>query len=64
MPCTRSGKMLFTVERNYSAADGFLQYVMERLLSSSAPEQEDEDEELDESGDSMKLPVSRVFRIS
>ena len=32
-----------------SAADGFLQYVMERLLSSSAPEQEDEDEELDES---------------
>ena len=38
-----------------SAADGFLQYVMERLLSSSAPEQEDEDEELDESGDSMKL---------
>ena len=28
---------------------------MERLLSSSAPEQEDEDEELDESGDSMKL---------
>ena len=38
-----------------SAADGFLQYVMERLLSSSAPEQEDEDEELDESGDSIKL---------
>lgn len=38
-----------------SAADGFLKYVMERLLSSSAPEQEDEDEELDESGDSMKL---------
>ena len=29
--------------------------MMERLLSSSAPEQEDEDEELDESGDSMKL---------
>lgn len=28
---------------------------VERLLSSSAPEQEDEDEELDESGDSMKL---------
>ena len=28
-----------------SAADGFLQYVMQRLLSSSAPEQEDEDED-------------------
>ena len=38
-----------------SASDGFLQFVMERLLASSAPEQEDDEEELDESGDSMKL---------
>ncbi len=38
-----------------SAADGFLQFVIDRLLSSSAPENEDEEEELDESGDSMKL---------
>ena len=54
MPCTRSGKMLS--RWNETLCGGWiLQYVMERLLSSSAPEQEDEDEELDESGDSMKL---------
>ncbi len=38
-----------------SASDGFLQFVIERLLASNAPEQEKEEEELDESGDSMKL---------
>ncbi len=38
-----------------SAEDGFLQYMIERLFSSSAPAQEPEDEEQDETGDHMKL---------
>ena len=38
-----------------SAADGFLQFVMERLLSSSAPELEYDEDEPDESGERMKL---------
>lgn len=38
-----------------SAEDGFLQYMIERLLSSSAPTEEPEDEEQDETGDHMKL---------
>lgn len=38
-----------------SAEDGFLQYMIERLLSSSAPSEEPEDEEADEIGDHMKL---------
>lgn len=38
-----------------SAEDGFLQFMIERLLASSAPELGDEDEDADESGDEMKL---------
>ncbi|MDO5538560.1 MAG: AAA family ATPase [Eubacteriales bacterium] len=38
-----------------SAEDGFLQFMIDRLLSSCAPEEENEDEEKDESGDDMKL---------
>ncbi|MDD3184385.1 MAG: AAA family ATPase [Anaerostipes sp.] len=38
-----------------SAEDGFLQFMMERLFSSNAPEESLEDEELDEAGDDMKL---------
>lgn len=38
-----------------SAEDGFLQFMIERLLASSAPAEEGEDEEQDESGDDMKL---------
>ena len=39
-----------------SAEDGFLQYMIERLFASDAPVGElEEDEELDESGDDMKL---------
>lgn len=38
-----------------SAEDGFLQYMIERLLSSSAPEDEIEDEDAEETGDEMKL---------
>ena len=38
-----------------SAEDGFLQFMIERLLSGSAPAEENEDEDQDEAGDSMKL---------
>ena len=38
-----------------SAEDGFLQFMIERLLSSNAPMEEVEDEVQEESGDSMKL---------
>lgn len=38
-----------------SAEDGFLQFMIERLLASSAPEEGPEDEDQDESGDDMKL---------
>ncbi len=44
----RSGKL--------SAEDGFLQFMIERLFASDAPELlEEEEEELDETGDHMKL---------
>ncbi len=38
-----------------SAEDGFLQFMIDRLLASSAPSEEHEDEEPEEIGDSMKL---------
>ena len=38
-----------------SAEDGFLQFMIDRLLASSAPSEELEDEEQEETGDSMKL---------
>ena len=38
-----------------SAEDGFLQFMIERLLSSDAPSEELPDEEEEETGDSMKL---------
>lgn len=38
-----------------SAEDGFLQYMMERLFASSAPAEEPEDEDSEETGDDMKL---------
>ena len=38
-----------------SAEDGFLQFMIERLLSSNAPTEEIEDEDQDEAGDEMKL---------
>lgn len=38
-----------------SAEDGFLQFMIERLLASSAPAEEPGEEEEEESGDSMKL---------
>ena len=38
-----------------SAEDGFLQFMIERLLSSNAPTEEAVDEDKEETGDSMKL---------
>lgn len=38
-----------------SAEDGFLQFMIDRLFSSSAPEEEQREEEQEEAGDSMKL---------
>lgn len=38
-----------------SAEDGFLQFMIERLLASQAPEEELEDEDQEEVGDDMKL---------
>lgn len=38
-----------------SAEDGFLQFMIERLLASNAPEEELEDEDQEEDGDDMKL---------
>lgn len=38
-----------------SAEDGFLQYMMERLFASDAPEEELPDDDEDEAGDNMKL---------
>lgn len=38
-----------------SAEDGFLQFMIDRLLSCNAPEEEIEDDDHDEVGDSMKL---------
>ena len=38
-----------------SAEDGFLQFMIERLLASSAPEPEQEEEDEEEAGDEMKL---------
>ncbi len=38
-----------------SAEDGFLQFMIERLLSSNAPDEEVWDEDKEETGDSMKL---------
>lgn len=38
-----------------SAEDGFLQFMIDRLLKSSMPEEAIDDEDLDETGDDMKL---------
>ena len=38
-----------------SAEDGFLQYMIERLLAGEAPSLEEEDEDQEETGDEMKL---------
>ena len=41
--------------KKLSAEDGFLQFMIERLLASNAPAEETDDEDQEEDGDSMKL---------
>lgn len=48
-------EMAFGGADKLSAEDGFLQFMIERLLSSHAPEEEVLDEDKEETGDSMKL---------
>ena len=48
-------EMAFGGGQKLSAEDGFLQFMIERLLSSDAPSREIPDEDEMESGDSMKL---------
>lgn len=45
----------FGGDTKLSAQDGFLQFMIERLLASHAPEGEPEEEEQDETGDDMRL---------
>ena len=52
---TRFVKLLFGGGTKLSAEDGFLQFMIERLLSNSAAIETEEDEDADESGDNMKL---------
>ena len=51
----RIREMAFGGGTKLSAEDGFLQFMMERLFASQAPVDLTEDEEMDESGDDMKL---------
>ena len=48
-------EMAFGGSTKLSAEDGFLQFMIERLLASSAPSEDVVDEEQEEDGDSMKL---------
>ncbi len=52
---TRSVRSVSAVGTKLSAEDGFLQFMIERLLASNAPAEEQVDEELEEMGDDMKL---------
>lgn len=48
-------EMAFGGGTKLSAEDGFLQFMLERLLASSAPAEETEDEDIEETGDEMRL---------
>ncbi len=48
-------EIAFGGDAKLSAEDGFLQFMIERLLSSDAPSEEIPDEDEEEVGDSMKL---------
>ena len=48
-------EIAYNNSQKLSSEDGFLQYMIERLLDSSIVAQDIPDDELDESGDSMKL---------
>ena len=51
----RIREMAFGGGTKLSAEDGFLQYMIGRLMASSAPEAEEDEEEGEEQGDEMKL---------
>ncbi len=51
----RIREIAFGGSTKLSAEDGFLQFMIERLLSSNAPAPEQEDEDQEELGDDMKL---------
>ena len=55
MQSIRSGRQPLEAEPNFLQKTDFLQFMIERLLASNAPEEEIEDEEQDETGDEMKL---------
>ena len=48
-------EMGFGAGGKLSAEDGFLQFMIDRLLASNAPSEDARDEDLDEAGDDMKL---------
>lgn len=48
-------EMAFGGGTKLSASDGFLQFMIERLLASGAPEESSEEDDPDETGDDMKL---------
>ena len=51
----RSVRRLLAAARSFPRRTDFLQFMIERLLSSNAPEEEAEDEDQEEAGDEMKL---------
>ena len=51
----KSREIAFGGGTKLSAEDGFLQFMIERLLASNAPEEIEEDEDAEEIGDDMKL---------
>ena len=53
----RIREIAFNNSQKLSSEDGFLQYMIERLLDSSIVAQDIPDDELDESGDSMMLNI-------
>ena len=52
---TAFARLRFGGGTKLSAEDGFLQFMIERLFASDAPEEEIDDEDQEESGDDMKL---------
>ena len=51
----RIRELEFTGRSKLSASDGFLQFMIERLLASDPPEEEEREEDKEETGDDMKL---------
>ena len=55
MRYTRSARSHLAAAQSYLQKGGFLQFMIERLLASNAPAEEENDEDEDEAGDDMKL---------